>query len=142
MTGDRLPVFFLKGVGQGLATALFRKETLTDPLEPMPTVPEWLASYGVTPGDASAFDRCEADWYALLDRRKRRTDAFLAGAFAGPACTRAPCSRWSRSSAGRYTSSSRSTGSENYCACSAADRARRARPAEIPQCIKKGTNQS
>ena len=36
MTGDRLPVFFLKGVGQGLATALFRKETLTDPLEPMP----------------------------------------------------------------------------------------------------------
>ena len=63
MTGDRLPVFFLKGVGQGLATALFRKETLTDPLEPMPTVPEWLASYGVTPGDTSAFDRCEADWY-------------------------------------------------------------------------------
>lgn len=50
MTGDRLPVFFLKGVGQGLATAPFRKETLTDPLEPMPTVPEWLASYGVTPG--------------------------------------------------------------------------------------------
>ena len=44
MTGDRLPVFFLKGVGQGLVTALFRKETLTDPLEPMPTVPEWLAS--------------------------------------------------------------------------------------------------
>lgn len=83
MTGDRLPVSFLKGVGQGLATALFRKETLTDPLEPMPTVPEWLASYGVTPGDTSAFDRCEADWYALLDRRKRRMDAFLAGAFAG-----------------------------------------------------------
>lgn len=83
MTGDRLTVFFLKGVGQGLATALFRKETLTDPLEPMPTVPEWLASYGVTPGDTSAFDRCEADWYALLDRRKRQTDAFLAGAFAG-----------------------------------------------------------
>lgn len=83
MTGDRLPVFFLKGVGQGLATALFRKETLTDPLGPMPTVPEWLASYGVTPGDTSAFDRCEADWYALLDRRKRRMDAFLAGAFAG-----------------------------------------------------------
>lgn len=83
MTGDRLPVFFLKGVGQGLATALFRKETLTDPLEPMPTIPEWLASYGVSPGDMSAFDRCEADWYALLDRRKRRTDAFLAGAFAG-----------------------------------------------------------
>lgn len=49
MTGNRLPVFFLKGVGQGLATALFRKEALTDPLEPMPTVPEWLASYGVTP---------------------------------------------------------------------------------------------
>lgn len=83
MTGDRLPVFFLKGVGQGLTTALFRKETLTDPLEPMPTVPEWLASYGVTPGDTSVFDRCEADWYALLDRRKRRMDAFLAGAFAG-----------------------------------------------------------
>lgn len=83
MTGDRLPVFFLKGVGQGLATALFRKETLTDPLEPMPTVPEWLASYGVTPGDTSAFDRCETDWYTLLDRRKRQTDAFLAGAFAG-----------------------------------------------------------
>ena len=82
MTGDRLPVFFLKGVGQGLVTALFRKETLTDPLEPMPTVPEWLASYGVTPGDTSAFDRCEADWYALLDRRKRQTDAFLAGTFA------------------------------------------------------------
>ena len=83
MTGDRLPVFFLKGVGQGLAAAVVRKETLTDPLEPMPTVPEWLASYGVTPGDMSAFDRCEADWYALLDRRKRQTDAFLAGAFAG-----------------------------------------------------------
>ena len=49
----------------------------------MPTVPEWLASYGVTPRDMSAFDRCEADWYALLDRRKRQTDAFLAGAFAG-----------------------------------------------------------
>lgn len=49
MTGNRLLVFFLKGVEQGLATALFRKETLTDPLEPMPTVPEWLASYGVTP---------------------------------------------------------------------------------------------
>ena len=81
MTGDRLPVFFLKGVGQGLVTALFRKETLTDPLEPMPTVPEWLASYGVTPGDTSAFDRCEADWYALLDRRKRRMDAFLAGVY-------------------------------------------------------------
>lgn len=83
MTGNRLPVFFLKGVGQGLATALFRKETLTDPLEPMPTVSEWLASYGVTPRDMSAFDRYEADWYALLDRRKRQTDAFLAGTFAG-----------------------------------------------------------
>lgn len=92
MTGDRLPVFFLKGVGQGLATALFRKETLTDPLEPMPTVPEWLASYGVTPGDTSAFDRCEADWYALLDRRKRRMDAFLAGAFAGHLRVRGPVS--------------------------------------------------
>lgn len=83
MTGDRLPAYFLKGIGQGLATVLFRKETLTDPLEPMPTVPEWLASYGVTPKDMSAFDRCEADWYALLDRRKRQTDAFLAGTFAG-----------------------------------------------------------
>ena len=83
MSGDRLPVFFLKGVGQGLAMALFRKETLTDPLEPMPTVPEWLASYGVTPKDMSAFDQCEAEWYALLDRRKRQTDAFLAGTFAG-----------------------------------------------------------
>lgn len=83
MTGDRLPVFFLKGVGQGLTTALFRKETLTDPLEPMPTIPEWLASYGITPKDMSAFDQCEAEWYALLDRRKRRMDAFLAGALAG-----------------------------------------------------------
>lgn len=83
MTGDRFPAYFLKGVGQGLATALFRRETLADPLEPMPTVPEWLASYGVTPKDMSAFDQCEADWYELLDRRKRRMDAFLAGAFAG-----------------------------------------------------------
>ena len=83
MTGDRLPAFFFKGVGQGLASALLRKETLTDPLEPMPTVPEWLASYGVSPANMSAFDRCEAEWYALLDRRKRQTDAFLAGAFAG-----------------------------------------------------------
>ena len=141
---DRRPAPRLLPQGRraGPCDGLFRKETLTDPLEPMPTVPEWLASYGVTPGDASAFDRCEADWYALLDRRKRRTDAFLAGAFAGT-CLYA-CSMLALVALIGWTIYELIPfdGSENYCACSAADRARRARPAEIPQCIKKGTNQS
>lgn len=83
MTGDRLSVFFLKGVWQGVKTALVPHTRRHDPLEPMPTVPEWLASYGVTPEDTSAFDRCEADWYRLLEQRGRRTDAYLAGMFAG-----------------------------------------------------------
>lgn len=81
--GDRLLRFFLKGVWQGVKTALVPHARLHDPLEPMPTVPEWLASYGVTPEDTSAFDRCEADWYRLLEQRRRRTDAYLAGMFAG-----------------------------------------------------------
>lgn len=78
--GDRLPVFFLKGVGHGVATSLVPRLRVSDPL---PSVREWLASYGVTPEDTSAFDRCEADWYRLLEQRRRRTDAYLAGMFTG-----------------------------------------------------------
>lgn len=80
---DRLPRFFLKGVWQSVKTALVPRARLHDPLEPMPTVPEWLASYGITPEDTSAFDRCEADWYRLLEQRNRQTGAYLAGMFAG-----------------------------------------------------------
>ena len=83
MRGDRLPAYFLKGVGRGLVAALLYRETLSDPLEPMPTVAEWLDAHGGTGMDTEAFDRCEAGWYALLERRERRMDAFLTGAFAG-----------------------------------------------------------
>ena len=80
---DRLPAYFLKGVWRGLVAALLYRETLADPLEPMPTVAEWLDAHGGTAMDAEAFDRCETEWHALLERRERQTDAFLAGAFAG-----------------------------------------------------------
>ena len=81
--GDRLPVFFLKGVGHGVATSLVPRLRVSDPLPPMPSVREWLESYGGTRMDGSTFDRCEADWYALLERRRRQTSAYLAGMFTG-----------------------------------------------------------
>lgn len=90
-TEDRLPAFFLKGAGQGFIAALLHRETLADPLEPMPTVSEWLAAHGGTDMDAEAFDACEAAWYALLEQRERRTNAFLTGAFAGTALYVAAC---------------------------------------------------
>ncbi len=83
MTGDRLPAFFLKGVWQGLKIALIPHARLRDPLGPMPTVRDWLDMYGGTRMDADMFDRCESEWYALLEQRKRRMSAFLAGGYAG-----------------------------------------------------------
>ncbi|MBV3807237.1 MULTISPECIES: hypothetical protein [Bifidobacterium] len=83
MTGDRLLAFFLKGVWQGLKIALIPHARLRDPLVPMPTVRDWLDMYGGTRMDADMFDRCESEWYALLEQRKRRMSAFLAGGYAG-----------------------------------------------------------
>lgn len=83
MTGDRLPAFFLKGMWQGLKIALIPHARLRDPLGPMPTVRDWLDMYGGTRMDADMFDRCESEWYALLEQWKRRMSAFLAGGYAG-----------------------------------------------------------
>lgn len=33
--------------------------------------------------DGDTFDRCEADWHALIERRERQTGAYLAGLAAG-----------------------------------------------------------
>lgn len=82
MTGDRLPAFFLKGVWQGLKIALIPHARLRDP-GPMPTVRDWLDMYGGTRMDADMFDRCESEWYALLELRKRQMNVFLAGLFVG-----------------------------------------------------------
>lgn len=54
-----------------------------DPLPPMPTPREWLESYGGIDMSRETFDRCEADWYALVERRRRLTDIYLAGCLAG-----------------------------------------------------------
>lgn len=80
---DRLRDYFIRGVGEGFAIVMFHRKTLRDPLAPMPTVREWLDSYGGVHMDAATFDRCEADWYALLDRRKRVRNVFLNGAVVG-----------------------------------------------------------
>lgn len=69
--GDRLPVLFLKGAARGFMLAL------------MPLVREWLESYGGAGMDGDTFDRCEADWHALIEWRKRQIGAYLAGLAAG-----------------------------------------------------------
>lgn len=76
-------MFFFKGIWQGLRTALMPHARIPDPLEPAPTVREWLSAYGGTGMDADAFDRCESEWYELLEQRKRQMNAFLAGLFVG-----------------------------------------------------------
>lgn len=56
---------------------------IPDPLEPMPTVREWFDAHGGTGMDADAFDRCESEWYELLEQRERRMRVFLTGLFVG-----------------------------------------------------------
>ena len=72
-------MFFLKGVWHGVATSLVPCLRVSDPLPSLPFVREWLESYGGAGMDGDAFDRCEADWHALLARRERQTGAYLAG---------------------------------------------------------------
>lgn len=75
---------FLTGVRHGLMKiSLWLPMRVEDPLPPMPTPREWLESYGGTNMDGKTFDRCEADWYALIERRRRLTDIYLAGYLAG-----------------------------------------------------------
>lgn len=75
---------YLKGVRHGLMKiSLWLPMRVEDPLPPMPTPREWLESYGGTNMDGETFDRCEADWYALVERRRRLTDIYLAGCLAG-----------------------------------------------------------
>lgn len=76
-------MFFLKGVGHGIATSLVPRLRVSDPLPPLPSVREWLESYAGARMDGSTFDQCEDDWHALLERRRRQTSAYLAGMFAG-----------------------------------------------------------
>lgn len=83
MTGDRLPAFFLKGVWQGLKIALIPHARLRDPLGPMPTVRDWLDMYGGTRMDADMFDRCESEWYALLEQRKTSDERVPRGRIRG-----------------------------------------------------------
>lgn len=79
----RFPAFFFNGVWQGLKTALVPHACISDPLPPMPTVRDWLQAHGGTGMDADAFDRCESEWYELLELRKRQMNVFLAGLFVG-----------------------------------------------------------
>lgn len=79
----RFPAFFFNGVWQGLKTALVPHACISDPLPPMPTVRDWLQAHGGTGMDADAFDRCESEWYELLEQRKRQMNVFLAGLFVG-----------------------------------------------------------
>lgn len=79
----RFPAFFFNGVWQGLKTALVPHACISDPLPPMPTVRDWLQAHGGTDMDADAFDRCESEWYELLELRKRQMNVFLAGLFVG-----------------------------------------------------------
>ncbi|MDU4040201.1 MAG: hypothetical protein E7H36_10560 [Bifidobacterium dentium] len=71
---------FLTGVRHGLMKiSLWLPMRVEDPLPPMPTPREWLESYGGANMDGETFDRCEAEWYALVERRRRLTNIYLAG---------------------------------------------------------------
>lgn len=83
MIAARFPAFFFNGVWQGLKTALMPHACISDPLPPMPTVRDWLQAHGGTGMDADAFDRCESEWYELLELRERQMNVFLAGLFVG-----------------------------------------------------------
>lgn len=79
---DRLPRLLPSRTQADAHASLFLKRR-TDPVIDMPTVPEWLASPGVTQG-TRAFDQCRPTGTPLLDRRKTPVmDAHRsAGAFA------------------------------------------------------------
>lgn len=74
---------FLKGFRHGWNTALSKKPNPVDPLPPMPSVREWLESYGGTHMDRDTFGRCERDYYVLLSERKRLTGIYLSGVRVG-----------------------------------------------------------
>lgn len=55
----------------------FRFEPWPAPL--MPSLREHLEAYGGTRMSPADFDRCETDWYRLLDERQHAFDRYLLG---------------------------------------------------------------
>lgn len=49
------------------------------PAPSMPSLREHLESYGGIGMTAADFDRCEKDWYRMLDERNRMFDRYLTG---------------------------------------------------------------
>ena len=49
------------------------------PAPPMPSLREHLEAYGGTRMSPADFDRCETDWYRMLDERNRMFDRYLTG---------------------------------------------------------------
>lgn len=49
------------------------------PAPPMPSLRDHLEAYGGTRMGPADFDRCETDWYRMLDERNRMFDRYLTG---------------------------------------------------------------
>lgn len=49
------------------------------PSPPMPSLRDHLEAYGGTRMSPADFDRCETDWYRMLDERNRMFDRYLLG---------------------------------------------------------------
>lgn len=49
------------------------------PAPPMPSLREHLEAYGGTGMSPADFDRCETDWYRMLDERRHMFDRYLLG---------------------------------------------------------------
>lgn len=49
------------------------------PSPPMPSLRDHLEAYGGTRMSPADFDRCETDWYRMLDERNHMFDRYLLG---------------------------------------------------------------
>ena len=49
------------------------------PAPPMPSLRNHLEAYGGTRMSPADFDRCETDWYRMLDERQHAFDRYLLG---------------------------------------------------------------
>lgn len=75
---------FRAGFAHGMRVCLtamrfrpFRHEPWPEP--PMPSLRDHLEAYGGTRMSKDDFDRCETDWYQMLNERNRMFDRYLTG---------------------------------------------------------------
>lgn len=80
---DYMDSGFRAGFRRGLRVAwdamCFRPLRFEPWSAPMPSLREHLESYGGIGMTAADFDRCEKDWYRMLDERNRMFDRYLLG---------------------------------------------------------------